>query len=407
MKVVTGILLSILIVAQAVSAPSLSPRTYNKLTEIQESIDEVNDQEEGAQAELEEIDDELSEMVEDLAGSPLGLALTLQTQAQLKVRMERNLDAIAILKRAVAIKEIEDITRNQLKMFLGQMLFTTEQYRDVITVLLPWLKDRNKEKPAGAYAMLAATYYTLSDLKSGLPFIELAVELSKTPKEPWIQMAFSGNYQLKNYKQSLSYLDQLVFNFPDKKDYWHQKAGVLQMLERYEEAASVKELAYKRGFVKTESEFMNLGQLLASQGAAYKVAEILDNALKQQIVESSEKLLSLNYQAWLQAKEIGRATASLSRLFDFTQKPEDGIRLMQFHVDAEEWQLAIDVAEAVAKLEMPNKEFANLSLYKGIALYRKGDVQKAIDAFKVSMSEKKTAQQAKAWVTYIQTMSQS
>ena len=406
MRFLTGILLSFLLVAHAVSAPSLSPRTYNKLTEIQESIDEVDDAAEGAQAALDEIDAELSEMVEELAGSPLGLALSLQTQAQLKVRMEKNLEAISILKRAVAIKDIEDNTRNQLKMFLGQMLFTTEQYRDVITVLLPWLKDMSKEKPAGAYAMLAATYYTLSDLKSGLPFIELAVELSNSPKEPWIQMAFSGNYQVKKYKRSLQYLDQLVFNFPDKKDYWHQKAGVLQMLERFDEAAAVKELAYKRGFVKTEAEFMNLGQLLAAQGAAYKVAGILENALTEKEIEPSKKLLSLNYQAWLQAKEIDRATVALFRLFEFTRDPEDGIRLMQFHVDAENWQKTIDVANAVSKLEMPRKNLANMNLYKGIALYRQGKVETAIESFKLSMSEKKTAQQAKAWITYIQTMSQ-
>lgn len=405
MRLLISILLSVLVL-QAYSAPSLSPRTYNKLTEIQESIDEINDQEEGAREALLEIDVELSEMAGDLAGSPLGLALTLQTHAQLKVRMEDNLAAITLLKRASAIKDIDDNTRNQLTMFLAQMLFTTEQYRDVIAILEPWLKDKSKEKPAGGYAMLAATYYTLSDLPSGLPYIELAVELSKQPKEPWIQMAFSGNYQTKRYERSLVYLDSLVFNFPDKKDYWHQKAGVLQMLERYEEAAAVKALAYKRGFVKSESEFVNLGQLLASQGAAYKVGEILESALNDKILTPSDKVLNLAYQAWLQAKEIDRAIVVLSDLFEFSKKVDDGIRLMQFYVDAERWQQAVTTAEGLERLEMSDEDQASVNLFKGIALYRMGQVALAVSVLEKSKSEKKTAQQAKAWIAYIKTLSQ-
>lgn len=401
------LILCVFFTALTQAAPGLSPRTYNQLTEIQEGIDEVKDGEEGAAEKLLDIDEELNEMVEDLVGSPLGLALALQTQAQLKVRMEKTIEAIALLKRATAITDIEDNTRNQLKMFLAQLLFTTEQYRDVLAVLEPWLQDKDKSKPAGAYAMLAATYYTLENLSAGLPYIELAVELSKTPKEPWIQMAFSGNYQIKNFPKALSYLDQLVYSFPDKKDYWNQKAGVLQMLERYEEAAAVKELAYKRGFIESEAEFVNLGQLLASQGAAFKVAGILESALVDKVIAPSDKVLNLAYQAWLQAKEIEKATRVLAELYRFGGQADDGIRLVQFHVDAENWQLAHDVTGQLLNQELDSQQLAGVNLYKGISLYRLGKTEEAIAALKKSTAEKKTAQQAKAWINYIKTLSQA
>lgn len=386
------------------AAPGLSPRTYNKLTSIQENIDEVELEAEGALEALTEIDETLAEMTEDLAGSPLGLALTLQTRAQLNVRLEKTTEAIAYLKRAVAIKEIEESTKNQLTMFLAQLLFTTEQYRDVVTILEPWLKDKSKEKPAGAYAMLAATYYTLNELKKGLPYIELANEVSAKPKEPWLQMAFSGNYQQADYSKALKYLDLLVFNFPDKKDYWHQKAGVLQMQERYEEAAVVKELAYKRGFIETESEFLNLGQLLASQGAAYKTAVIIEDALNSQKIEATEKLVSLLQQAWLQAKEMDKAREALTELFSITKKPDDGIRLLQFQVDGEQWESAIATGHGLLKLELTDKEQASTRLYQGMAMYRSGSVDQAISTLAKATSQKHTVQAAKAWIAYIKNL---
>ena len=84
--------------------------------------------------------------------------------------------------------------------------------------------------------------------------------LSEMPKEGWLQMAFAGSYQTKQYEKAVKYVNQLVFNFPDKKDYWQQKAGIHQILEDYQLAAVTKELTYKKGFVvkigeKSGSEF--------------------------------------------------------------------------------------------------------------------------------------------------------
>ncbi len=392
------------------AAPSLSPRTYNKLTELQESIQALDEVKTSDQADyakqVQSLNETLVEMADDLAGSPLGLALTLQTHAQLKLKQDQTKPAIVLLQRAVTIKEVDEATQNQLRMFLAQLLFSDEQYQASVDVLLPWLSDKSDKKPAAAYAMLAAGYYSLSDLAKGLPFIEVAVKLSATPKEPWLQMAFSGNYQQKEYERALEYLNLLVFNFPNKKDYWHQKAGVLQMLERYEEAAAVKELAFKRGFIKTEAEYINLGQLLASQGAAYKVAGILAEAMQSKQVEPSEKLLRLTQQAWMQAKAMDEAKQTLAMLFELVGEVDDALRLVQLHIDAEEWAASLNVIKQLETRELNDKQLAQTYLYKGIALYRSSSsLESALAAFAQAAKQKETAQQARAWMNYIKMVS--
>lgn len=378
------------------SAPSLSPRTYNSLMEIQSKIDETLTNET-----VKELDQELKEMAEDLSGSSLGLALTLQTHAQLMVKLERPNDAIRLLKKAVAIEDLDAATANQMKIFLAQMQFSQADYLGAISVLEPWLKSMDKTLPASAYAMLAAAYYSTENMAVGLPYIEWAITLSKDAKQPWLQMAFSGNYQLKKLDRALSYLDMLILNFPEVPQYWNQKSGVLQMQEKYQQAANVKELAYKRGYLTQESDIISLVQLLASVDIPYKAAQILESALQSEQVKRSEKNLRLLHQAWLQSKEIEKAKTVLQSLFAMTRTADDGLNLLRFQIDAEQWADTLLTAKALSSIEATKEQEGKILLFYGIAYYRDGNIRKALATLGKATAYPAVQAQAKMWVNYV------
>lgn len=391
-------LVAILLVCQCAYGASISPRTYNALNEIQEQISAQPDSET-----VKELDKSLQELLEDLSGNSLGLALTYQTYAQLKTYEEKEEQAQALLKKAIALPDLNQDTLNQLRSVLAFSYFNQGNYQGAIEHLKLILKESDKPS-ANIYALLAASYYSLEQISKGLPFIEKACELAEKPKEGWLQMAFAGSYQTKQYKKAVTYINELVFNFPEKKDYWQQKAGIHQILEDYQKAAATKELSYKNGFIEKESDFVNLGQLLASQGEAYKVALILEQAIKDKVIEPSEKVLNLQFQAWLQAKELDKARNALSTLYTSYKDPDDGYQLLQYYIDAEIWDKSDALAKQLLTQELSEKQKGKVLLYQGMAKYRLGDDRAALKLLGKSSAFDSTSSQAKSWMSYIKQM---
>ena len=393
-------LFSLVFVLQ-VNAGLLSPRTYNKLNDIQQSINEQP----SAEGRLE-IDVRLIELAEALKGNSLGLALTWQTHAQLHLLDDGFQKANEYLAKAVKLKGLDSATLFQLKSFYAQTLFIEEKYQQVINVLEDVVATEDFKESAAVYSLLAAAYYSIDNFNAGLPHIVKACELATKPKEAWLQMAFSGYYQQKNYPKALFYTNQLVLNFPDKKDYWQQKSGMHQLVEDYASAASSKELSFKKGFIVKESDYINLGQLLASQGNPYKVASALEGAIDNGSLEASEKSLRLMQQAWMQAKEMDRARTVLNTLFvEFKQK-KDGIRLMHFLVDAQYWQQAIAIGKQLYPLKLTQKQKGSILLLDGICQYRLGNTRFALNALSKAMAIDTSSSQAKGWMSYIKQLQQ-
>ncbi len=396
--------LTLLIACQA-SAALLSPRTYNKLNDIQESINGQPGREQQI-----EINEQLVELAEDLQGNSLGLALTWQTHAQLKLLNDNYKLANMFLAKAIKLKGLDNSTQFQLKSFYAQILFIEERHKEVIVVLMGLINNSDFKASASVFSLLAAAHYSINDFKSGLPFIVNAIALKEKanadPKEAWLQMAFSGYYQLKNFSEALYYTNLLVLNFPDKKDYWQQKSGMHQLSEDYSSAAGSKELSYKKNFLKKESDYISLGQLLASQGDAFKVGVALEQAMLSERIESSEKSLRLMQQAWMQAKEMAKAQQALSLLFTKFKHQKDGIRLMQYLVDDEQWNQALAAGKVLQGLTLTEKQQGNLLLLNGICQFRSGDARLALNSLSKAVAIKSSASQAKGWMSYIKQLQQ-
>ena len=404
MRTILAGIIFLLVSTQAFGA-LLSPRTFNKLNDIQESINEISPAQD--KAAIEEIETSLIELAEDLSGNALGMALTYQTHAQLKVKQEQYSQASDLLLKAIAQKELDSATQLQLTLFLAQVYLSLEKYQEISQLLEVAVANEDYKISAPVFALLAASYYYLNKFELGLPHIIKAIELSKTPKEPWLQMAFSGAYHKKDYTQALIYSNLLVFNFPDKKDYWRQKAGLHQLMENYQGAAIASDLAFKKGFIEKESEFINLSQLLATQGDPFKVANLLEKALNLEHIEENEKVLNLLQQAWMQSKEIEKGRLVLARLFESHPTPERGLRLMQLLADSEKWEQTIKVANSLYTLKLTDKQRGKVFVLNGISQFNLGQSRQALTTLSKAAAISSSSSQAKGWMSFIKQMTES
>lgn len=385
-------------------AALLSPRTYNKLNDIQESINEIadlNDKET-----INEINETLIELVEDLNGNALGMALTYQTHAQLKIKQEQYDEASKLLESAISQPDLDNATQLQLRLFLAQVYLSLEEYQKISELLEAAVNNKEYKISAPVYALLAASYYYLNDFNSGLPHIVKAIELSDKAKEPWLQMAFSGYYHQRSYARALTYSNLLVLNFPDKKDYWRQKAGMHQLIEDYQKAATTTDLTFKKGFIEKEGEFVNLAQLLATQGNPYKVAGLLESALKEGLIEENEKILNLLQQAWMQSKEVSKGRAVLAKLFEQFPTTQRGIRLLQLLADSEKWKEAILVSNTLYTLELTDKQRGKVLVLNGISQFNLGKSRQSMVTLSKAAAIASSSSQAKGWMSFIKQMSE-
>lgn len=378
---------------------TISPRTYNALNDIQEALADQPD----SQA-LKELENELLDLSNGLKGNSTGLALTFQILAQVKDAQGLEKDALKYIKSAYHLPDLNDDTKAQLAISLGYLYYAQEQYKDTIELFNKYIEDSKEEPSATVYALLAGAYFAVEQFSEGLPHIEKACELTDQPKEQWLNNAFSANYREKRYKRALKYANDLVFHFPHQKQYWTQKAAIHQFFEEYSDAAAVTELSYKQGYLDKEGQFFNLGVLLASEGAPYEVAIAIENAIAEKIIAPTEKINRLLSMAWVQAKEYGKAKLVLSGLFKLYKDKKDGLQLLGYEIDDENWNASIQLSQSLMNLSLTSKEKGNVLLMLGVAQYKNGSKQKALVSLGKASAINTSASQAKSWMSYIKQM---
>lgn len=389
----------ILLLLASLSNATISPRTYNALNDIQEALAESPNNDK-----LMELEKDLLTLSEGLKGNSTGLALTFQILAQVKDAQGKEKDALKYIKAAYYLPDLNGDTKSQLVISLGYLYYAQEQYKEAVKLFNDFLKQTEKEPSATVYALLAGAYFAQEMFSDGLPHIEKACELVEKPKEQWLNNAFSANYREKKYRRALKYANDLVYYFPTQKQYWTLKTGIHQLFEEYSEAAATSELSNKQGYLDKDSQYFNLGVLLASEGAPYEVATSIEKALNENTIDSTEKIERLLSMAWVQAKEYDKAKLVLAGLFDQYKSKKDGLQLLGYEVDDENWVQSILLADKLLPLELTEKEKGNVLLMKGVSLYRKGNTKSALVSLGKASAIKSSASQAKSWMNYIKQM---
>ncbi len=380
---------------------TISPRTYNALNDLQEAVSAAVTVEQYA-----EIEKDLIELRAGLQGNALGEALTLQIIAQLNDAQGFNNKAIEALKIAYALKDLDASTKGQIGTSLAYMYFSQGEFDNAIVILQGHIAQQKKEISPTIFALLAMSYFSIDDFIQGLPYIEKACETAKTPNESWLANAFAANYKLNNLERAIYYTDLLIFNYPEKADYWNQKTGLHQSLENYNKAALISNLSHSQGYLTKQAQLFNLGILMASAGAPYEVAVSLEKAINESLIARSEKIDRLLMQAWVQSKEMTNARASLKGLFQQYEKPKDGMLLVNYLMDAELWLESIVISNKLlgAKKTLTDKQLGSVLLMRGVSLYRQGETQEAMISLGKASGLKESASQAKSWMNYIKQM---
>lgn len=355
-------------------------------------------QEHAEKKEWDEAMEELDEMAERKFLNPYERAMMWQARAGIHLAKNQFDKIPGCLEEALKLDAMSKDGRLDLEFSLAQAYFMNERFEDAAKMFAKWLKEAKNPEPQ-VYFMTASSFAQAKDFEGALPYAKLAVEKMKKVEESWLSLELSIHYELKQNEEVAEVLKRLIAEFPDKKQYWLQLSQTYQTLEDTPKALAVLEVAYKKGLLEEEKDFVILAKLELQQGVPLKAAAILEKHMEEGRVEKKPETLELLATAWLMAEEREKAEAALKVAAGAASSGELYMQLAQFHVERHEWDKARAAITEALKQKLEDEGSAQLLL--GIVNYNQKRMDAAISALNEAKKHEKTAKAAKEWISLV------
>jgi tetratricopeptide (TPR) repeat protein len=251
-----------------------------------------------------------------------------------------------------------------------------------------------------SYLVMSAAYAATEDYRNGLVWVQRAIQHSREPRENLYQIWLYMNSELQDYEAAADVLRQIISLWPANVTYWEQLAGMYMELNRDADALAVLSMAYQRGLLNDERKLMSVVQMYRYREAPYSAARILQRALDNGVVESTEErweMLSQSYQA---AEEVENAIRALQRAAALSNSGELFVREAQLHAMTDNWagvRTAIRNALDKGRLQNPGRAYMML----GIAAFEDGQHQQSLEAFRGALQHSDSRTRATQWINYV------
>jgi len=369
---------------------TISPRLYKRLIKVEKLISNKS---------YQQAEQKLNAMLKSVEQNSYEQATVLRSLSSIYALKEQYNKAADALSRAISLNVLPKNQHQQAVLNLGQLYMALEQYSKAVQTLEPWLAE-NPDPDVQIHVLLANAYAQLKQYREALPHIKKAIARSKKPEESWYQLNLALYFELENYSPAAGILKTLIRLYPDKKPYWQQLASVYQQLKQYKKATSIRHLAYKKGFVDTENDILELANLFLYIGSPYKAAKLLKDGFQHKKIRSTSKNHETLAHAWTMAKEFDNAIIALETASKLNDKGSLSQQLGQIYVEQEKWSLAINALhKAISKGGLKNT--GNTHLLLGMSYYELKNSQQAKKSFLKAAQYSKNKKAAMQWLNYI------
>jgi len=389
------LLFSFLVVSPAYSAdkektPAISPWLYKKLEKTEQLI---------AKKSYQEARKKLQAILPETKDKSYEQAIVLRSLSSVYALSGQYKKAAGMVAKVIALNVLPKKQEQQAILNLGQLYMAVEQYSKAIQILEPWLA-KNKSPDAQVSVLLANAYAQLKKYRKALPHIRRAIAKTKKPVESWYQLNLALYYELESYSEAAKILKKIITIYPDKKEYWDQLASTYQQIKQYKKAVSIKHLAYKKGFIRSEKDILALVNLFLYVNSPYKAANLLKQAIDHKKVGRTSKNWETLAHAWSMAKEFEQAIKALELASSLNEKGRLYQQLGQIYVEQESWSKAIrSLNKALVKGGI--KSVGSTHLLLGMSYYEKNDIKRAKKSFLKAAQYRKNKKAAMQWLAYI------
>jgi len=369
---------------------SLSPSTYQQLTEVHELID---------QQAYDAATVALQGLLEDVQQGSYEKAVVLQTLGYVEVSREAYPAAIRALEQSLALRQLPDDTQQRLRYDLAQLYLEENQAGKAVRTLETWFQQAEKPS-AEAHVLLGHAYAQLQQYRRAIPPLAKAIGLADQPHADWYEALLAMYYEIQSYPDCVPLLENMIRLFPQRHRYWQQLAGVHLALKDYDAALTALELAYRDGALIKEQQLIQLVQLYLYTGIPYKAARLLEEQMHRGNISDNARHRELLARAWSSAKQRTQAIQALEKAISAESTPELRLRLAQWYFEDQRWQAAASILEPLVHNGTTGAT-GQAWLLLGIARFEQHDREAARQAFVNAAQSAAPGTSAQQWLEFI------
>jgi len=303
------------------SSDTLSERVFRAINEIQEMMSPEDENQEPDMAGAKVALDRLNERFDSLNDFEKATLLNFYTNYYLGVDDIQS--ALSTFERILAIENLRPDARLRALQSLGQLHASEENYQQAITYLSQW-RELSETESSTVFQILALSHYNLEEFEVAIPFLlsymdNMRAEGREIAKN--IYGLLNAMYvELEDYNNALEVTRLMSVMFDEAAD-WRNLGAIYGFLDDETKRIETMEIAYRKGYLASEGEFVNLAQSLAGADAPWRGIKVMEDGIEQGIVEENAQNVRRLTQMYIMASEFELAVEPAERL---TEISDDG-----------------------------------------------------------------------------------
>ena len=311
--------------------------------------------------------------------------------------------AIPWLEKAVKHGALNLPGEIQTRSNLAAAYFQAAEYNKVIDTLLKTQKigmKRGIDLSGGNFVMLGMAYYQISNLDNAYKYISKGNDVSAELNEDWLQYEFGLAVKLEKFDAAIEVGQFLIFVNPDKNTYWKQLSGVYYGGNNENESLAGLELAFEKGVMKKEIDYLNLTKYFLYKDLPTKAIKVLNHGFENKIIKVNKKNLDLLADSYFLSKDRRKGIDALIQSLEIESDSKTSYRIARFAFESEDWNMAIKYFDK-AKSEKWNEVPGRIDLLKGIAYYEIDQLNNALKHLEFAIEFEESKGAAEGWIQYI------
>jgi tetratricopeptide (TPR) repeat protein len=254
-------------------------------------------------------------------------------------------------------------------------LIEAMDYARAVEILDGFIANHPEPVPEAFY-LLGLAHYQLGDYAKARMPAERAATLAPDAPVSWLELVADVLKRSDQPRAAIPWLERLIETAPDNKIYWLELSVAYEKVGDLDRALATMRLAHTVELLNDDADFRRLSDLLINRGLPQQSAEVLEQALADQIVRPDEAAYTKLGTAWFTAGELDKAVLPLENAARVANTGDAYVRLAVVHVAREDWPGAIAALHAgMGRGSLADEAQANLLM--GVALYRQGQYDEA------------------------------
>lgn len=187
--------------------------------------------------------------------------------------------------------------------------------------------------------------------------IDMVKRQGQTPKENWLLVWNSANFESGDFKEMSRSLRELIKYYP-KDSYILQLAGAYSQAGQTKQQLALMDALYEAGIKNDAESAKNLAMLNLMHEIPYRAGVILEKEMNAGKIPNNTDNLTLLANAWFQARADEKAIPALSRAATQSGKADLYLRLGMTYYNVEKYDDAISALNTAINKGVKNKNQA-------------------------------------------------